>query len=367
MPERKRQHFLAQQHMRRWSNTGKSVSALDKNVPKIIELVSIRNTGQQDHYYEKKPVGVEAALGELEGKMKEATDSIHEREELPTLEEEHRFTLMAYATTQLVRKEQAAGPAREMMRNMVQGTLEILEKEGKVPPRPPELEGVELKAVVEDQLPRQMAVGTGMETWPMLGDLEVMLLKSNRRRVLLPDEGALQDNRIAAATGSPSGTGSMGTCVMLPVGPEYCVVWFDWVVFRRTTPGKIHEMTEGEELELGAKSILRSERLTYYEEGEAGTEWCIQCANHARRLQQAAGGWRPIPGLNTPREDDWGGMEPQWMGIPPRPHIRKVLQRQEIREHDGNGRATPDETFRAIMMELEKLCPGKVDSLNDGR
>ena len=95
MPERKRQHFLAQQHMRRWSNTGKSVSALDKNVPKIIELVSIRNTGQQDHYYEKKPVGVEAALGELEGKMKEATDSIHEREELPTLEEEHRFTLRA--------------------------------------------------------------------------------------------------------------------------------------------------------------------------------------------------------------------------------------------------------------------------------
>ena len=45
MPERKRQHFLAQQHMRRWSNTGKSVSALDKNVPKIIERVSIRNTG----------------------------------------------------------------------------------------------------------------------------------------------------------------------------------------------------------------------------------------------------------------------------------------------------------------------------------
>ena len=236
--------------------------------------------------------------------MKEATDSIHEREELPTLEEEHRFTLMAYATTQLVRKEQAAGPAREMMRNMVQGTLEILEKEGKVPPRPPELEGVELKAVVEDQLPRQMAVGTEWKHGRCSGTgSDAPQVKPET--VLLPDEGALQDNRIAAATGSPSGPDPWGTCVMLPVGPEYCVVWFDWVVFRRTTPGKIHEMTEEEELELGAKSILRSERLTYYEEGEAGTEWCIQCANHARRLQQAAGGWRPVPGLNTPREDDW--------------------------------------------------------------
>ena len=367
MPERKRQHFLAQQHMRRWSNTGKSVSALDKKVGKIIERVSIRNTGQQDHYYEKEPLGVEAALGELEGRMKEATDRIHEKEKLPTLEEEDRITLMAYATTQLVRKEQAAGPARKMMSKAVQDTLKTMEKRGKLPPRPPGLEAVELKAVVEAQWPRQMAVGVGIGTWPMLGDLEVMLLKSNRRRILLPDDGALQDNRISAATGSPSGTGSMGTYVMLPVGPEYCVVWFDWVVFRRTTPGKIHDMTEEEEFEFGANAILRSERLTYYEEGDAGSEWCIQCANHARTVQEAGRGWRPIPGLETPREDDWGGNEPRWMGIPPRPHIARVLQRQQIRENDGEERATPDDTFRAIMRELEELCPGKVESLNEGR
>ena len=367
MPKHKRQHFLAQQQMRRWSRTGKSVSALDKMMPRIIERVSIKNTGQENHYYEKESIGVEDALATLEAQMKEATDRIHEKEELPTLDDDDRVTMMAYATTQLVRKEQAAGPAREMMRKIVQDSLEMLEKEGKVPPRPPELEGVELKATVEDQWPRQMAVGTGMDTWPMLGDLEVMLLKSNRRRILLPDEGALQDNRIAAATGSPSGTGSMGTCVMLPVGPEYCVVWFDWVVFHRTTSGKIHEMTEEEELDLGAKSILHSERLTYCEEGEAGTEWCIRCANHARALQQSGGGWRPIPGLKTPREDDWEEMKPRWMAIPPRPHVGKVLQRQQVLEKGEVGRATPCETFRAIMMELENLCPGKVQSLNEGR
>ena len=367
MPEQKRQHFLAQQQMRRWSKTGKSVSALDKKAGKVIARVSIRNTGQQDHYYEKEPIGVEAALGALEGQMKEATDRIHEKGKLPTLEHDDRFTLMAYASTQLVRKEQVARPAREMMSKVVQNTLKTMEKKRALPPRPEGLKGVELKAVVEEQWSRQMAVGAGMEAWPVLADLEVMLLKSNRRRVLLPDEGALQDNRISAATGSPSGPGSMGTCVMLPVGPEYCVVWFDWVVFRRTTGGKIHEMSEVEELELGARAIMCSERLTYYEEGEAGTEWCNRCANHARPLQEGGRGWRPIPGLETPREDDWGENEPGWMGIPPRPHIARVFQRQQVRKNDGEDRASPDETFRAILMELEKLCPGKVESLNEGR
>ena len=109
--------------------------------------------------------------------------------------------------------------------------MTILEKEGEVPPRPAELEGIELEVVVEDQWPRQMAVATGMETWPMLADLEIMLLKSSRKRILLPDIGALQDNRIAVATASPSGIGSMGTCVMLPVAPGYCVVWYDWGVY----------------------------------------------------------------------------------------------------------------------------------------
>ena len=365
MPDHKRQHFLAQQQMRRWSMTGKSISALDNRTLKIIESVSIKNTGQQDHYYEKEPGGVENALASLEQQMSEATNRIHETEALPTLEDVDRFILMAYATTQLIRKEQLAGPFREMTRNMMQDSLEILEKEGMVPPRPPELEGIEFEVVVEDQWPRQMAVGTGMDTWPFLGDLEVMLLKSNRGRILLPDEGALRDNRLAAATNSPCGLASMGTCVMLPVSPEYCVVWFDWGVFRRTTPGKIHEMTEKEELDLGARSILHSERLTYYKEGEAGTEWCLQCAIHAGALQQAGVGWIPIPGLQTPREDDWG--ETQLMGVPPRPHVGKVLQRQQIQENDEEGRATPDETFRAIMMELDKLCPGKIQSLNEGR
>ena len=97
MPEHKRQHFLAQQQMRRWSKSGKSISALDKKGPRIIERVSIKNTGQQDHYYEKDPVGVEATLGKLESLMKEATDRIYEKKKLPTLEEVDRFTLMTYA------------------------------------------------------------------------------------------------------------------------------------------------------------------------------------------------------------------------------------------------------------------------------
>ena len=128
MPQHKRQHFLAQQQIRRWSKTGKSVRVLDKKIPKIIKRLSIKNTGQQDHYYEKQPVGVEAALARLEAQMKKATDRIHEKQELPTLEDEDRFTLMAYATTQLVRKEQTAGPARKALRKIAQDTLKIFEK-----------------------------------------------------------------------------------------------------------------------------------------------------------------------------------------------------------------------------------------------
>ena len=367
MPEHKRQHFLAQQQMRRWSKTGKSISALDKKAPRIMERVSIKNTGQGDHYYEKDPVGVEAALGKLEAQMKEATDRIYERQRLPTFEEEDRFTLMAYASTQLVRKEQAAGPGRKMMKKVAENTLKILEKQGKLPPRPKELEGVELEVVVEDQWPRQMAVAAAMEVWPALADLEVMLLQSSRKRILLPDEGALQNNRIAARTGSAYAIGSMGTCVMLPVGPEHCVVWFDWAVFRRTSRGKIHEMTEEEELELGAKAILQSERLTYFEEGEAATRWCIECAMHAWKVQQSGDRWRPIPGLETPNGDKWDEMEPDVMGVPPRPHVAHVDQRQRMRDNEKEGRTTPEGFYEAIMTELEKQCPGIVDSLNEGR
>lgn len=367
MPEHKRQHFLAQQQMRRWSKTDKSISALDKQGPRIIGRVSIKNTGQEDHYYEKNPVGVEAALGKLEAQMKEATDRIYERQRLPTLEEEDRFTLMAYASTQLVRKEQAAGPGRKMMKKVAENTLKMLEKQGELPPRPKELEGVELKIVVEDQWPRQMAIAAGMEVWPALADLEVMLLKSSRRRILLPDEGALRTNRIAARIGSAYAIGSMGTCVVLPVGPEYCVVWFDWVVFRRTSPGKVHEMTEEEELELGAKTILQSERLTYFEEGEAAANWCVECARHAWKVQKTGDRWRPVPGLETPNADKWDETELDAMGVPPRPHVLRVHQRQRIYDNEEEGRATPDEVYKAIMTELEKLCPGIIGSLNEGQ
>ena len=367
MPEHKRQHFLAQQHMRRWSKNGKSVRAFDKKTSKIIARVSIKNTGQQDRYYETQHVGVETALGRLEAEMKEATDRIHEKQELPTLEEADRFTLMLYVTTQLVRKEQAAGPAREMMRRIAQGTFETMEKEGKLPPRPAELEGVELEAVVEDQWPRQMAVAAGMETWPMLADLEVMLLKSTRRRILLPDNGALRDNRIAVATSSPSGTASMGTCVMLPVGPEYCVVWYDWGVYHRIGPGKIHEMTEDEELEFGAKSILSSERLTYFEEDEAASQWCIDCANRAWKVQEGGGGWRPIPGLETPKDHKWSELGPQIMGIPARPHIGTVLERAQLRDDQDECKTPADEIYIAILTELEEQWPSIVETLNAGR
>ena len=92
MPEHKKQHFLAQQQMRKWSTNEKSVSAFDKKTNKIIAWVSVKNTGQQDHYYEKQPVGIEAALGTLETQMNEATNRIHQNQELPTLEEADRFT-----------------------------------------------------------------------------------------------------------------------------------------------------------------------------------------------------------------------------------------------------------------------------------
>ncbi len=372
MPDHKRQHFLAQQQMRRWSKTKKSISALDKMTPKILGRVSIKGTAQQDYYYEKEPKaeGVEATLGKLETQMSAATDRIQETGQLPTFESNDRFVLMQYVVTQLMRKEQGAGPIREMTEKIAQDALKMYENEGRLPPRPPELDGIELGKLlnveVEDQWPRQIAVATGMDTWPYLGDLEVMLLKSSRRRILLPDEGAFRDNRIGVATRSRSGLASMGTCVMLPIGPEYCVVWFDWVVFRRTTPGKIHEMTEKEELALGARSILQSERLTYYEEGAPGTEWCLRCAIHAGEVQQAREDWVPIPGLQTPRGDDWGD-EPQLMGVPLRPHVRRALERQWLRENDKQGEATPDETFKVMMKELEKLCPGKIESLNEGR
>ena len=367
MPEHKRQHFLAQQQMRRWSKTGKSISALDKKAPRIIERVSIKNTGQQDHYYERDPVGVEDALGKLEAQMKEATDGIYEKQKLPTLEEDERFTLMMYASTQLVRKEQAAGPVRKMMKKIAEDTLKIMEKKGQVPGRPAKLEGVELEAVVEDQWPRQMAVAVGIEVWPALADLQVMLLKSNRKRILLPDEGVLQDNRLAAATGGRHAIGSMGTSVMLPVGPEYCVVWFDMGVFRRTSRGKIHEMSEEEELELGAKAILQSERLTYFEEGQAATRWCIECAKHAWEVQHSGDRWRPIPGLATPNGDKWDEMEPDVMGVPPRPHIARVHERQRMHDNEEEGRATANEVYKAIMTELEAQCPGILDSLYEGR
>ena len=266
-----------------------------------------------------------------------------------------------------MRKEQAAGPVRRVMKKVAEDTLKILEKDGKVPLRPTELEGIELEVVVENQWPRQMAIATGMEVWPALADLEVMLLKSNSRGILLPDEGVLQDNRLAARPGSPHAIGSMGTCVMLPVGPEYCVVWFDWVVFRRTSPGKIHQMTEEEELELGAKAILQSERLTYFEEGQVATRWCIECAKHTWKVQQSDDRWRPIPGLATPNGDKWDEMESDVIGVPPRPHIARVRQRQRMQDNEKESKATPDEFYKAIMTELERQCPGILDSLNKGR
>ena len=365
MPLHKRQHFLAQQHIRRWSATGKSVSAFDKKRFEVLDRVSIRSTGQEDYYYEREPVGVEGALAGLEEQMKEVVDRIHDRQALPTLEEGDRVVLMAYASTQLVRKDQVAGPARKMLSQVLERMVPALEKSGRVPPRPPELEGLKLKAEVENQWPRQMAVKAGAQSWPVLVDLEVMLLKSPRRRILLPDQGALLANRVAAVSGKPNALASIGACVLLPIGPEFCVVWFDWGVYRRTGRGKIHELTEEEELRLGARAIIQSERLTYLEEGAA--DWCVECAKHAWAVRQANGVWIPIPGLETPQAHKWDGMESALMApVPPRPHVGRAMDRQALRSEEDDGAAEADGLFRAILTELDAEYEDILEKLNEG-
>ena len=251
------------------------------------------------------------------------------------------------------------------MTELAQYTLEILERNGQLPPRPEELEGIDLKVEVEGQWPRQMAVATGFETWPMLADLEVMLMKSSRNRILLPDEGLLWVNRIASTSESPHGLGSMGACLLLPVGPEYCVVWFDWGVYRRSSSGKIHEMSEDEELDFGATAILVSERLTYYKEGAA--DWCIRCAQHAWNVQQADSGWIPIPGLDTPHGIKWDAMKPRLMGIPPRPHIERVVRRRQHRGNEEHWAKDANELYRDIVAELDNQYAGILQGLNEGR
>ena len=55
------------------------------------------------------------------------------------------------------------------------------------------------------------------------------------------------------------------------------------------------------------------------------------------------------------------------MGIPARPHIMRVLERARARDNEEEERTPPDEVYRAIVTELEKQFPGKLESLNEGR
>ena len=224
MPKNKRQHFVPQFYLRRFSKDQKSINIW--NIKRQIKIcnANLKNQCYGDYFYGQDPV-VEKTLSTIEANAAQVFRSIGGTSTVPSPRSaEHQF-LVIYILMQHARTLRMADELNEMTDNLAKH----LAKGSK------ELEGIDLDSVrVGLEEPARSALSTATACYPLLFDLAYkVLVNGTNTEFVTSDNPVVFYNQLMSfrSDGSNTGFATKGLQIFLPIDPHHMILLYDVNVY----------------------------------------------------------------------------------------------------------------------------------------
>ena len=225
MPQNKKQHYVPQFYLRRFSKDGKSINIWNISNEKKIESANLKNQCYRDYFY-GKDVDFERSLSFIEGQASCILHSIEDKLLLPPPGSQDHLTLVLFVLMQHARTLHSADSTNEMVDNIAKHILGHSEMAEQIDP-------TEFTVGLEDAARLSLSVATSC--YPILLDLQCkVLVNKTTHEFVTSDNPVVLYNPFLAFRKNLSNTGlsAKGLQIIFPIGPEFMLFFYDDVVYK---------------------------------------------------------------------------------------------------------------------------------------
>lgn len=221
MPQNKSHHFVPQFLLRFFSVDGSSVGLYNLRSSKIVTGASLKNQACRDWFYGRDGKA-EHALGQIEGDASSVLRRVIETGLPPKRYSYDHRVLATFLLIQSARTAQAAAAANEFLNKGGKLMLKYRLTE-------PELLAALDDLTIEFTEPAVEALRSALLAIPMILDLKIKLLHNvSTTPFVLGDHPAVKYNGLySGADISVLGLANCGLQLVMPISPEYAVVFYD--------------------------------------------------------------------------------------------------------------------------------------------
>jgi Protein of unknown function (DUF4238) len=269
MPQNKSHHFVPQFLLRFFSVDGSSVGLYNLRSGKIVPGASLKHQACRDWFYGRDG-RAEQALGHLEGVASTVPRRIIEEGRPPKRYSDDHRVLVTFLLIQSARTAQAAAEANEMVDKIGKWMLRNA------------LTDPELVALLDDvtiQLtePAAEALRPAVLETPVILDLKIKLLHNvSSAPFILGDHPAVKHNGLySGAEISVLGLANVGLQFVLPISPEYAVVFYDEKAYSLGSPASsvVKVASAGVVLALNEFQWANAVENIYFRPGDDPASW----------------------------------------------------------------------------------------------
>ena len=285
MPEYKKQHYVPQFYLKRFSTDGKKLNIWNMQRKKIIYSGSLRSQCYKNYFYGKQ-FGVEKILGEtIEDAAARIFESIEKQFILPDPLSPEHFALVIYMLAQYGRTKYAAESLNEMNDRLMGYIYRGIDK---------------YKISLKDA--PLVSLGISIQGYPLLLDLNYKLLVNKTEvEFVTSDNPVVFYNQFFSFRENVSSTGvrTKGLQVFLPIDPLHVLFFYDpWIYSVKRSRHRIIEVSlEKDVHEINTLQMCSALNCVYFRDNELDIDLLYR--NASPFLRQVKNDMEIIPGSET--------------------------------------------------------------------
>ncbi len=270
MPQNKSHHYIPQFLLRFFSVDGSSIGLYNLRSSKIVPAASIKHQACRDWFYGRDG-RAEQALGRHEGGASTVLRRIIELGRPPQRYSDDHRVLATFLLIQSARTAQAAAEANEMVDKVGKWMLRNAMTD-------PNLLAHLDDVTIEFTEPVAEALRPALLETPVILDLKIKLLHNvSAIPFVLGDHPAVKHNGLySGAEVSVLGLANVGLQFILPVSPEYAVVFYDERAYTlgNSASNVVKVVSESTVLSLNELQWANAVENVYHRPGDDPTAWC---------------------------------------------------------------------------------------------
>lgn len=283
MTDHKRQHFVPQFYLRRFSQDGKSINVFNIKSKRSILKAPIKGQCYRDNFYGKDRV-VEKALSQLEAEMSRVLKSVQSQGALPKRPLHDLNTFFSYVLFQHSRTEQFIGAYESQIEGVVKRLVNpTMEAKGYSP------EELAKVRVGLKEGPRFMLKQTA-KLLPLFFDLNCKLVRiTSAQEFVTSDSPVVFYNQLLSfqKTGG-AGIASKGLQVFFPLDPKHLAILYDKDVYRVGPPhSHLIEISNNDDVrELNRLQFVHALHNVYFSaDAYSAVEAYYECRKYRTSMQ----------------------------------------------------------------------------------